>query len=58
MSENVGGPVHDGDTVGALDLDAGDERCGDDDRGHLPDLEAGAGCTVIWEHLSERRKEE
>ena len=24
--------------------------------GHLDDLEAGAGCTEIWEHLSERRE--
>lgn len=22
---------------------------------HLADVEAGAGCTEIWEHLSERR---
>lgn len=26
------------------------------DTGHLDDLEAGAGCTEIWEHLSERRE--
>ena len=58
MSENVGEPVHDGDAVGELDQDAGDERCGDDDREHLQGLDEGAGCTEIWEHLSERRKEE
>lgn len=23
---------------------------------HLDDLEPGAGCTEIWEHLSERRE--
>jgi hypothetical protein len=26
------------------------------DTDHLDDLEAGAGCTEIWEHLSERRE--
>lgn len=25
---------------------------------HLSDVPAGAGCTEIWEHLSERRAEE
>ncbi len=30
-------------------------RDGDD---HLDDVEPGAGCTEIWEHLSERRAEE
>ena len=25
--------------------------------GHLDDIEAGAGCTEIWEHLSERREQ-
>lgn len=24
-------------------------------RNHLSDVEAGAGCTEIWEHLSETR---
>ena len=27
----------------------------DDTRNHLSDVEAGAGCTEIWEHLSENR---
>jgi len=27
----------------------------DEDRSHLDDLEDGAGCTEIWEKLSERR---
>ncbi|RMB13218.1 hypothetical protein [Haloplanus aerogenes] len=27
----------------------------DDTRNHLSDVEAGAGCTEIWEHLSESR---
>lgn len=27
----------------------------DDD--HLADVEEGAGCTEIWEHLSEQREE-
>ncbi|MFB6101626.1 MAG: hypothetical protein ABEJ73_03580 [Haloplanus sp.] len=25
------------------------------ERNHLSDVEAGAGCTEIWEHLSETR---
>lgn len=29
----------------------------DDDRAHLQDVESGAGCTEIWETLSERRAE-
>lgn len=31
----------------------------DDDRddAHLEDLEEGAGCTEIWEHLAEERDE-
>lgn len=32
----------------------GDERSDD---AHLADVEDGAGCTEIWEHLSERREE-
>jgi hypothetical protein len=27
----------------------------DDYDDHLDDMEGGAGCTEIWEHLSERR---
>jgi hypothetical protein len=26
-----------------------------EERNHLSDIEAGAGCTEIWEHLSEQR---
>jgi hypothetical protein len=29
----------------------------EDDRSHLEDLEDGAGCTEIWEKLSENRAE-
>ncbi|WP_259371275.1 MULTISPECIES: hypothetical protein [Halostella] len=25
---------------------------------HLADVEEGAGCTEIWEHLSERRNDD
>ncbi len=32
--------------------DNDDERIDD----HLADIEEGAGCTEIWEHLSERRE--
>ncbi|WP_248895830.1 hypothetical protein [Haloplanus halobius] len=34
------------------DADAEDNA---EERNHLSDVEAGAGCTEIWEHLSERR---
>ena len=40
------------------------EEEADDDReesrhdAHLRDVEPGAGCTEIWEHLSEERDEE
>ncbi|NGM70313.1 hypothetical protein G6M89_15060 [Natronolimnobius sp. AArcel1] len=27
------------------------------DDAHLEDIEEGAGCTEIWEHLSEKRAE-
>jgi len=29
----------------------------DDGTSHLDDIEDGAGCTEIWERLSERREE-
>jgi len=29
-----------------------------DDSNHLDDVEDGAGCTEIWEHLSESREAE
>ncbi|WP_394327289.1 hypothetical protein [Halalkalicoccus paucihalophilus] len=28
------------------------------DDAHLADIEEGAGCTEIWEHLSEKRERE
>jgi len=31
---------------------------GRDERDHLADVQAGAGCTEIWEHLSEQRARE
>lgn len=30
----------------------------DDDSGHLAEIPDGAGCTEIWEHLSDGRDEE
>lgn len=41
----------DGDADGEGDGDAGDGSR------HLDDVEDGAGCTEIWERLSERREE-
>ncbi|ELZ39539.1 hypothetical protein [Halorubrum tebenquichense] len=39
--------------------DAGSDREPDDgdEPSHLDDVEDGAGCTEIWERLSERREE-
>jgi hypothetical protein len=34
-----------------------DEPEGPDD-GHLQEVESGAGCTEIWEYLSERREDD
>ena len=31
------------------------EREDQSDRDHLADVEVGAGCTEIWEHLSDER---
>ncbi|WP_170977248.1 hypothetical protein [Halorussus salinisoli] len=30
----------------------------DPDQSHLADVEDGAGCTEIWEHLSDRREDD
>ncbi len=38
----------------AQDEDDTEEGSEDD---HLADVEEGAGCTEIWEHLSEQREE-
>ena len=37
--------------------ETGDGDDGDDDSDYLDDIEDGAGCTEIWERLSERREE-
>jgi hypothetical protein len=37
--------------------DESEESDADRERGHLSDVEDGAGCTEIWEHLSERRED-
>jgi hypothetical protein len=39
--------------TGSSDADA--DRDAAEERNHLSDVEAGAGCTEIWEHLSETR---
>ncbi|MFC6954156.1 hypothetical protein [Halorubellus litoreus] len=35
--------------------DHDEDRSGDRDDAHLRDVDPGAGCTEIWEHLSETR---
>lgn len=37
---------------------ASEEQEAERDDEHLADVEEGAGCTEIWEHLSERRAED
>ncbi|MCU4751917.1 hypothetical protein OB919_07960 [Halobacteria archaeon AArc-curdl1] len=34
-----------------------DEGSDEPDTSHLDDVEPGAGCTEIWEHLAEKREE-
>ncbi|MHC3439124.1 hypothetical protein ACYJ1Y_13755 [Natrialbaceae archaeon A-gly3] len=34
-----------------------DDQDADRDDSHLDDVEVGAGCTEIWEHLAEKREE-
>lgn len=43
------------DATAADDADATDDDDRERDDAHLQDVEPGAGCTEIWEHLSERR---
>ena len=46
----------DGDDDPATEV-TGDEAANvTDERSHFDGLEPGAGCTEIWEHLSERRE--
>lgn len=52
----------DGSGVSRTEADATDEEpnAGDDAEprtDHLDDVEEGAGCTEIWDHLSEKRAE-
>ncbi|WP_144799278.1 hypothetical protein [Halorubrum depositum] len=46
-----------GDASGELGGEEAEEHDADDS-GHLADVEDGAGCTEIWERLSERREAE
>ncbi|GAA0506880.1 hypothetical protein SAMN04488066_101235 [Halorubrum aquaticum] len=39
------------------DAEAPRKPAGGDEADHLEDLKDGAGCTEIWEHLSESREE-
>lgn len=45
---------HEADETEAVEDGGVDERTADTD--HLDELQAGAGCTEIWEHLSEHRE--
>ncbi|WP_257301097.1 hypothetical protein [Haloarchaeobius sp. FL176] len=47
-----------GRSVETDDDDADDEADEGRPDAHLRDLDPGAGCTEIWEHLSEERDEE
>ncbi|WP_195893039.1 hypothetical protein [Halopiger djelfimassiliensis] len=37
--------------------DPGEQADEEREDAHLEDIEEGAGCTEIWEHLSEKRDE-
>ena len=50
-------PVAAAETDGDSDHEDDDED-GDEDDVARPDVEDGAGCTEIWERLSERRAED
>jgi hypothetical protein len=41
----------------AVDGDEDEEGDGSDETAHLDDVPDGAGCTEIWERLSDRRDE-
>jgi hypothetical protein len=45
------------DPTATDDVDATDDEERERDDAHLQDVEPGAGCTEIWEHLSETREE-
>lgn len=54
--------VTDGSGVSRTEADATDEELNASDdteprTDHLDDIEEGAGCTEIWDHLSEKRAE-
>lgn len=44
-------------TDSSAEGDEGERESDDVETEHLDDVEAGAGCTEIWEHLSERREQ-
>ncbi|WP_311173913.1 hypothetical protein [Halobellus ordinarius] len=44
-------------TMGLEPDDDAAEESDDDEYSHLKDLSDGAGCTEIWEHLSDSREE-
>ena len=46
----------DAEDLGAETPDERDSAERDDD--HLADVPVGSGCTEIWEHLAERRRED
>jgi len=59
--EDAGGPID--ETTKAVDeaAESTDETAAEetesDEYSHLDDLADGAGCTEIWEHLSDSREE-
>lgn len=66
-SSPVDGQTDDfGSVVQGSDMGSEDEQTGvdsvvrgsDGDTVHLDDIEDGAGCTEIWEHLSEQRADD
>ena len=54
-AESTGEDATDGDEEAEADHTPREPSRGESD--HLEDLKDGAGCTEIWEHLSENREE-
>ncbi|MFW6382593.1 MAG: hypothetical protein ACOCZD_00970 [Haloferacaceae archaeon] len=56
-ARTTGGEREPAETEPNQDPDGGTGPDPDGERDHLEDVEDGAGCTEIWERLSERREE-
>jgi len=53
-SSDENGADHQSDTAGAETGDPPEAE--DDERTYLSEVEDGCGCAEVWEHLSDRRR--